>query len=158
MRLLDRYILRELVVYFCYCLGGLLILFVAFDLVDSLHRFEERGLHGRDVLHIYLIRLPEILVYILPVVLLVALLYALTNHARHNELTAMRNAGVSMGRICVPYFVVGFVLSLAMFAMNELWVPDAETKVLQIMNSRDHRNPELNSSVRVDLGFANARD
>ena len=43
----------------------------------------------------------------LPIALLLALLYALTNHARHNEITAMRAAGVSLWRLCVPYFVIG---------------------------------------------------
>ena len=35
---------------------------------------------------------PELLLTVLPVGLLLALLYALTNHARHHELTAMRAA------------------------------------------------------------------
>ena len=42
---------------------------------------------------------PDFLVTILPVVLLLALLYTLTNHARHNEITAMRAAGVSLWRV-----------------------------------------------------------
>ena len=66
---------------------------------------------------------PEFLVTILPVALLLALLYTLTNHARHNEITAMRAAGISLWRICAPYLAVGLAASAVLFALNESLVP-----------------------------------
>src|SRR6185369_13055298 len=42
---------------------------------------------------------------------------------RHHEITAMRAAGGSLWRICLPYFVVGFFFSLVLFALNERRVP-----------------------------------
>ena len=39
MRLLDRYLLRELLVPFCYCLSGFLVFWLAFDLFYELTRF-----------------------------------------------------------------------------------------------------------------------
>src|SRR5580692_4118692 len=125
MRLLDRYLLRELLVMLGFCLGGLLLADIAFDLIDGLHRFQEHQLQTHDVFDLYVAKLPAILVFVMPITLLIALLYVLTNHARHNELTAMRAAGVGLWRICLPYLAVGFLLSLAVFAMNEIWVPDS---------------------------------
>ena len=93
MRLLDRYLLRELLVPLAYCLGGFLIFWVSFDLIGDLQDFQAFKLTAKDVAAYYLVMLPEILVTIAPVALLLALLYALTNHARHQELTAMRAAG-----------------------------------------------------------------
>jgi len=62
-------------------------------------------------------------VTVLPIALLLAALYTLTHHARHNEITAMRAAGVSLWRLCVPYLVVGFIASIILFALNEFCVP-----------------------------------
>ena len=123
MRLLDRYLFRELLTPMAYCLGGFLIFWVSYDLFTELDDLQKHKLHLLDVIEYSAARTPEFLVTILPVALLLALLYTLTNHARHNEITAMRAAGVSVWRVCVPYFAVGLVASLALFALNELVVP-----------------------------------
>src|ERR1700739_1476616 len=124
MRLLDRYLLRELLIPLGFCLCGFLIFWIAFDLFGAIADFQKHNLVFSDVAVYYLVRIPEFLVLILPIVLLLALLYALTNHARYNELPAMRAAGISVWRICMPYFVVGLVFSLGSFALNELCVPN----------------------------------
>ena len=96
------------------------------------------------------------MVLILPIVLLLALLYALTNHARHNEITAIRAAGISLWRICLPYLGVGFLLSLAVFATNELWVPNSLDRLEEILN-RHNKQPGAPASLPV-LSFENDRD
>ena len=98
MRLLDRYLLRELLVPFGYCLGGFFVFWVSFDLINELGEFQNRRLRTPEIAQYYLVKAPEMIVFVLPVALLLALLYTLTNHARHHELTAMRAAGVSLWR------------------------------------------------------------
>jgi len=68
-------------------------------------------------------------------------LYALSNHARHHEITAMRAAGISLWRLASPYFMLGFVGSLAMFALSEYWVPDTREIASAIKNQ--YKNPDL---------------
>ncbi|HTR43195.1 MAG TPA: LptF/LptG family permease, partial [Pseudomonadales bacterium] len=65
----------------------------------------------------------ELVPYILPLCLLLALLMAITQHTRHNEITAMRAAGISLWRICLPYFITGIIASAALFVLNESIVP-----------------------------------
>ncbi len=134
MRLLDRYLLRELLTPLGYCLGGILIFWISFDVYSELGEFQRNHLTGSDIFQYYVVLLPEMLVFpLLPVVLLLALLYALTNHARYNELTAMRAAGVSLWRLSFPYLGLGLLLSLGAFAMNELWVPQSAAAAQQIL-------------------------
>lgn len=126
MRLLDRYLLRELLLPLAYCLGGFLISFIAFDLFNSISDLQRANLSAVDILEYYLHRTPEFLVasYVMPMSLLLALLYALTTHARHNELTAMRAAAIPLWRITLPYFAVGLLFSAGVFLLNEKLVPD----------------------------------
>ena len=84
MRLLDRYLLRELLVPLGYCLGAFLMFWVAFDLFGELESLQEYKMRAGDVARYYLVRTPEFLVMVLPISLLLALLYTLTNHARHH--------------------------------------------------------------------------
>src|ERR1700709_510679 len=95
MRLLDRYLLRELIIPFCVCLAGFLIFWTAFNLFQELDNIRDHRMLALDVVQYYVIKSPAFLVIVLPVALLLALLYSLTTHARHNELTAIRCAGVS---------------------------------------------------------------
>ncbi len=105
MRLLDRYLFRELLTPLAYCLGGFLIFWISFDLFNELAEMQDRKLHLLDVIEYCIAMTPEFLVTILPVVLLLALLYTLTDLSRSNQITAMRAAGVSLWRLCVPYLI-----------------------------------------------------
>src|SRR5436190_13110639 len=125
MRLLDRYLLRELLVPFGYCLFGFLIFWDSSELFTDMSMFQRLKLNATEVVTYYGIRTPEILITILPIAFLLALLYTLTQLARHHEITAIRAAGVGMFRLALPYLTVGVLLSLGVFAMNELWVPQA---------------------------------
>lgn len=133
MRLLDRHVLRELLLPFGYCLGGFLVFWMAFDVFNELSEFQRYKLRPSDVLEFYLVRTPEFLVLVLPIAFLLALLYALTNLARHNEITAMRAAGLGLLRIALPCLATGFLLSLAILAVNELWLPQSLDKADDVM-------------------------
>ena len=155
MRLLDRYLLRELLIPFGYCLGGFLIFWMAFDLFAMLNDFQKAGLSLLDVGHYYVVQAPEFLIIILPVALLLSLLYALTNHARHHELTAIRAAGVSLWRLSLPYFGVGLALSALSFAANEFWVPDSVDAAKRLLEGRQANAAGLRRGEVRPLDFRN---
>src|SRR4051812_39798749 len=133
MRLLDRYLLRELLFPLGYCLVGFLIFWISSDLISEISRFQKSHLSFGDIAEYYLVTSPEVLRDILPIVLLLALLYSLTNHARYNELTAMRAAGISLWRFSAPYFAVGLFFTIGYFFMNEFWVPKSVDRANEIM-------------------------
>ncbi len=167
MRILDRYLLRELLIPLGYCLGGFLIFWIAFDLFSNLSEFQlgiqERRIVLFDVVKYYVAIIPQLLVTVVPVAMLLALLYALTNHARHQELTAMRAAGVGLWRLCVPYLAVGLTFSLLLFACDELWVPRgaafAERMREQTKSGRAPGRPDgAEREWEKNLRFQNPRD
>jgi lipopolysaccharide export system permease protein len=156
MRILDRYLLHELLVPLGYCLCGFLMFWIAFDVILNLREFQNDGLQVSDVAEYYLVQTPGILVVILPVALLLALLYSLTNHARHNELTAIRGAGISLWRLCLPYLGVGLFISLASLALNEFFVPDSAETARRILKCRLPPEPGAPKADEVrDLVFRN---
>ena len=158
MRLLDRYLFRELFTPLVYCLGGLLILGTCFSLFGELAELQERKLHLLDVVEYSVANMPGFLVLVLPITLLLALLYTLTNHSRHNELTAMRAAGLSLWRICLPYFVTGLLASAGSFALNEYCVPRSTDWAERIKTRYVQKSGDVEvKNVFNNFGFANAR-
>jgi lipopolysaccharide export system permease protein len=161
MRLLDRYLLREFLVPLASCLCGFLIFWIAFDLFGELDKMQERHLQVWDILEYYVCRVPEFLPIALPAALLLAVLYAASNHARYNELTAMRAAGVSLWRLSCPYMAVGMFATIGLFVLNEVAAPQTarladavlsrrtqikqvntdqnQVQKLMVVNSRDQR-------------------
>ena len=158
MRLLDRYLLRELITPLFYCLCGFLILFVFGDLFGDLSDFQKKKLLVRDIIEYYIATTPEFLVQVVPIALLLALLYALTNHSRHNEITAIRAAGISLWRLCLPYTVVGFLLSLGVFALNELWVPKSSERADRILFRHVQNSNAPEPGMLPTSGLANLRE
>src|SRR5437899_863263 len=159
MRLLDRYLLRELLVPLGYCLCGFLILWIFSELFTQLGEFQRKKLVPADIAEYYLLKTPQFLAIGLPVALLLALLYSLSNHSRHNEITAIRAAGVSLWRMCLPYLVVGLMASALLFALNELWAPDGEDAAEQILERRQPRPPGDPGVRRIaHFGFTNGRE
>lgn len=159
MRLLDKYLLRELLVPLFYCLAGFFIFWVVFDLFKELSALQELHLTALEVATFYAVKAPVLIVKTLPIALLLGLLYALTNHARHHEITAIRAAGVSLWRLSLPYFCVGLAASVTLFVLNEYFVPDSEVRAMQI--KQRHAGPEkANAELgRIrNLGFTYERE
>lgn len=152
MRLLDRYLLREFVVPFAYCLVGFLVFWVSFELFQELSDLQKDQLTFLEILAYYAWKIPELLLTVLPVALLLSLLYALTNHARHHELTAIRAAGIGLWRLSVPYLLVGLVCSVWLFVLSEVWGPRSQEEAERIRRSHQERSSYLSSRLLKNFG------
>ncbi len=157
MRLHDRYLFRELLTPLAYCLGGFLVFWISYFFFTQLDDMQEHKLHLLDCAEYAVAMMPGFFVMVLPITLLLALLYALTHHARHHELTALRAAGVSLWRLCAPYFAVGLIASGIYFALNEIAVPRCAEWTEQILSR--HLPAGANPKVKTrfsKIGFRNA--
>jgi lipopolysaccharide export system permease protein len=139
MRLLDRYLLREFLFWLVVFFGAFMVIWIAFDLSFELHRLQQYHLRGKDIAEYYFFEIPEFIPIALPVSLLLALLYSLTNHARHNEITAMRAAGISLGRLCLPYVLAGLFFSVLLRAFKEFCAPPVADRADEILKRRVER-------------------
>ena len=134
MRILDRYIARHFLVPFIYCLVGFSMLFVIGDLFENLEEFLEIPRWFPVMMRYYLLFIPSILGYITAVAILLALLSSLSLMQKHNEISAMRSAGISIYRISAPLLILSLLISLAIFYVNEEVVPGALRESQQLKN------------------------
>ena len=66
----------------------------------------------------------------------------------------MRAAGLSLWRLCLPYFLVGFTASVALFALNEFVVPRSADWADRILN---RYVPKRDDTANQFHGFQNVR-
>ena len=158
MRLHDRYLFRELLTPLATCLGGFMVFWISFFFFTRLDEMREAKLHFLDTLEFGLAELPAFFVLALPITLLLALLYALTHHSRHHELTALRAAGISLWRLCLPYFCVGLAASGIYFIINEIAVPRCAAWSQEILARHSNRAVDSKSKlIFKSSGFPNPR-
>jgi lipopolysaccharide export system permease protein len=157
MRLHDRYLFRELLTPLAFCLGGFLIFWISFFFFTQVELIQEKKLDLLDTAAYCAASLPGFFVPVLPILLLLALLYALANHARHNELTALRAAGVGLWRLCAPYFAVGLVATAVYFVLNEVIVPKCDGWAAQILDRHANADKDPKNSAQGTRHFYNAR-
>lgn len=159
MRLHDRYFFRELLMPLGACLSAFMILWVGFSFVANSQVMREAKLHFLDSLKYVLATTPAIFVILMPFLLLFSMLWALTQLARHNEITALRAAGVSLWRICLPYFATGLAATILFFAINELLVPRCDRWSEQILSRYvEKQATDKTKTVFTKVGFTNGRE
>ena len=157
MRLHDRYLFRELLTPLAICLGGFLVFWISLFFFKELDTIQEKKLNLLDTAAYCAASLPEFFVLVLPILLLLALLYALAHHARHNEITALRAAGVGLWRVCAPYFIVGLLATGIYFVLNEVAVPRCSRWAEEILNRHAKKVEGAKPLPRSISGFTNAR-
>jgi lipopolysaccharide export system permease protein len=126
MRLLDRYVLRNFLEPFLICFAGFIGIWLIFDLSDNITDFVDAKVSFKEVAGYYLTQLPYFILLALPVGLLLALLYSLSQMSRRNEIIAMLTAGRSIARLLLPLIIVGLVATAGCLALNYRLAPHAE--------------------------------
>lgn len=99
------------------------LLFIIGDLMDNATEFMEAGTGLLPLAYYYTLRLPSMVIMIVPICLLLAVLYSLSSLTRHSEITAMRASGISIYRIVRPYMLMGFICMLFTAVVNEYTGP-----------------------------------
>ena len=158
MRLLDRYLLRELLGPLGFCLGGFLLFWISFDLFSTLGKLQESGLNAAEMGEYYALKMPELLVLVMPIALLLALLYTLTQLSRHHELIAIQNAGQSLWRTSVPYLAVGLLFTGIVAWLNEKFVPESLDQTQALLTRHADAKAGPSSDWKTNLHFRNAKD
>ncbi|UCH36270.1 MAG: LptF/LptG family permease [Armatimonadota bacterium] len=124
MRILDRYVLRELAAPFLFGVAAFATVFIAGNLLFKFARLvTEQGMPLGDALLVFLYWLPGYLVLTFPMATLLATLLAFGRMSGDGETTAMRAGGVSFRRVMIPVIAAGVGISLFTIAFNELVVP-----------------------------------
>jgi LPS export ABC transporter permease LptF len=142
MKLIDRFIGRELLVNVLFAIAVLSLVLV----VGNIFRKLLPLLVNHDVPMEYLLAfiayvLPFSLIFTIPWGLLTAILLVFGRLSADNELTALRSNGVGITRTCVPLAVIGMVCTAICLWLNVEVAPKAQEKLRSTIFDLATRNP-----------------
>jgi len=124
MRLLPRYIVRELILPFIFALGIIVfILFINFFL-RAVDRFLGKGLDLFTILEYLFLNLAWIVALAVPMAVLIATLMAFGRLSEDNEINALRSSGISFLTILQPALLFGSAVCLMLIFFNTLILPE----------------------------------
>ncbi len=108
---------------FLFCLLTFILMYISFDLVNNLNEMVESRLDFLVLIPYYLNLIPFMFVQTAPMSVLVAIMYSLGIFNKNNELLAMRSSGISLLHILMPFIMMGLLISVTVFIVNDKVVP-----------------------------------
>ncbi len=128
MRILDKYVLKEMLGPFLFGVCTFTSLFIASSVLFRVAQYiSQYGATTTHVIKMLLFSLPEVVNYTFPMSVLLACLTGFGKLSSNSEITAMKSGGISFMRIATPVFVAAFCLSVFSVVFAEKIVPDART-------------------------------
>lgn len=130
MRLLQRYIMGELLRVFVFVLS---VLTVLLGFVGVFQQITERGLGPLQVLQVMPYLIPSLVPYTIPATLLLSVCVVYGRMAGDQEITAAKAAGISVLSLLAPSLCLGAVLSVGSLLLTDQVIPWAESKIERIV-------------------------
>ncbi|HYK89578.1 MAG TPA: LptF/LptG family permease [Acidobacteriota bacterium] len=158
-KVLDLYVSRGFFVYFLWSLltcGSLFIILTLFDLLDNIIR---NRISLSFVIDYFVFLTPQILMWVVPMSVLLAILINFGILEKYSEVTALKAGGWSLYRISMPVFLIAAVLCVNMYLLQDYILPYANIRQDSIRNvikgkparssSRPQRNWLFGESNRI---------
>src|SRR5579862_4414943 len=123
MKILTRYLLREMVVPFLIGQAAIVMMLTGSVLYNNANLFLQYQVPVSFVVRLALYFIPFLIHMTMPVAMAVAASLAVSRLSRDSEITVMRASGISLVRIFMPIFVTGLIVSIGDFYFGEYAVP-----------------------------------
>ncbi len=123
MKVLDRYLVRELIFPIVFCSLTLIFLILVADLFDNLDELLRNKTPLLIILRYYLSLIPISFTQIISWAIWLGTIFLLVHLGLHNELMAMKAAGLKILTIVRPMIFLGLLLGIVTFLIADRVVP-----------------------------------
>jgi LPS export ABC transporter permease LptG len=121
--IIDRYLLRQFLVFAGAGLAVAAALVIVVDLLQTLDRFLRAKPPFVHIAEHFLFAVPIAVHQGLPIVMLVATIFLFLTLSRWHELTALKAAGISLYRVSAPILMMGLAASIGAGLFQEFLLP-----------------------------------
>lgn len=148
MSIVDKYLIRENLKSLAIVLAIVVGLYIIVEFFNKADNFMEAGLSVARLLRYLQLKLPQIIVQIMPVAMLLAVLIALGLMNKNNEIIALKCAGVSVYYLLRSVLTIAIVMSLVIFSLSEIVVPITVSRANKIWLTEVKNKPAVASRQR----------
>jgi lipopolysaccharide export system permease protein len=149
VKLLSRYLLRQLAAPFLFALAALTSLMLLSQIAKKFGSLVGKGLPWTVIGEVFALSVPFIVAMTLPMAVLLAVLYAFSHLAADNELTAMRASGISVYQTLVPVMAWGVFMSAFNFAFVDQVLPRSNARLRNLLIDIGRKKPTFELQEQV---------
>jgi len=123
VKIIDKYLVKGFFGPLIWCLmlfTVMAIIIDVFSFIDDIVRF---GIPITSIIAFYVYYTPTIFIQITPMAALLSTIYVLSNLNKNNEIIAMKSSGISLWRIIAPILLIGAIVSIVTFIVNDRVIP-----------------------------------
>lgn len=131
-RILDRYMIAELVGPFTFGLSAFTLIFAATNILAISRLVSEAHAPLLTAVGYFLWQMPQIVVTVVPMAMLLGTLLMLGRLSGESEVIALKAGGIGLVRAVAPLLVVGVGVSLLAFELQEGVVPFANDQAVYL--------------------------
>jgi len=132
--ILDDYILRDFILYLLLIVATFVMLALVFTFFELLGDIVRNRVPLVTVGAYLLNVTPYILYTMTPLAVLLAVLITFGLMQKANEITALKATGISIYRMIVPVLVIAAVIAVGLFALDQFYLPQANTRQEALRN------------------------
>lgn len=132
MKILTRYLGREIYFSIVLVFGALIMLFALLDLIGELTAMGRGDYRLGYVLLFVVLTIPGHVYELFPVAVLIGTIFALVQMAASSELTVYRSSGISLKQMIAALLKIGFPLVILCFLCGEFVAPPSERMAQQL--------------------------
>jgi lipopolysaccharide export system permease protein len=141
VRLLNRYLLRQLAAPFIFALAAQTSLMLLSQVAKKFGALVGKGLPWTVIGEVFALSLPFIVAMTLPMAVLLAVLYTFSHLAADNEITAMRASGISVYQVLTPVLVWGACMAAFNFAFVDQVLPRTNARLRSLLIDIGRKKP-----------------
>jgi len=123
MKIIDKYMIRGFVGPLVWCIFIFVVMAIIIDIFSFIDDIVKYKIPFDSIMAFYVYYAPTIFIQVAPMAVLLSTIYVLSNLNKNNEIVAMKSSGISLWRILSPMLIVGFILSMIMFGINDKVIP-----------------------------------
>ncbi len=141
VKIFDKYIFKQVLGATAVCILLFLIIWIA---PETLFKIIQRVLNGHSTIYVaiqlLIFEIPKILNKALPIGIFLGALFTFDKLSKDSEITIFRSVGLSFWRILTPVIVLGSIITILCFLVNDTIGPYSCNRLLQLRNEYGYSN------------------
>lgn len=160
MSIIDRYLTREIIKYFCIILATIIGIYIIVDFFDETDIFLESGLSFSSALFYFISKMP--IAEFIPACVLLSVLVAFGIMNKNNEIVALKSSGVSISYLLRSVLGTGVIFFFMVVVLSEAVIPITKSKAENIWSKEARKKSaatlkEKDIWIRGDFSISHIR-
>lgn len=164
MQLYNRYIFKNIIIGFAAFITIFISLIWFSRAIGFVRYITENGVELKQFFYLFILILPWLLLFIIPISLFATILLVYNRLITNNEITILKNSGLTKAAICRPVVPIVVISSIFCFLISFFIMPYANKELrLSRINFQDNYsnlsfNPQTFETLKNLTIYARARD